>query len=122
MKDSIRGTGKIGCLIWLLVLGAAFYVGFKFAEAQWAYLSMREDIHEVARFAAAQRSLDMESIQREVERRAEKLGITIYPEDIKLEAVENDVTIDVSWEVEFAFPFYTYYQEYSVSASHRKGL
>ena len=64
----------------------------------------------------------MESIQREVERRAEKLGISIYPEDIKLEAVENDVTIDVSWEVEFAFPFYTYYQEYSVSASHRKGL
>jgi len=122
MKDTMRGTGKVGCLIWLLILGAAFYVGLKFAEAQWAYLSMREDIHEVARFAAAQRTLDMESIQREVERRAEKLGISINPEDIKLVEVENDVTIDVSWEVEFAFPFYTYYQEYSVSASHRKGL
>jgi hypothetical protein len=122
MKDNIRGTGKVGCLIWLLILGAAFYVGFKFAEAQWAYLSMSEDIHEVARFAAAQRTLDIEPIQREVERRAEKLGISIYPEDIKLEEVENNVTIDVSWEVEFAFPFYTYYQEYSVSASHRKGL
>jgi hypothetical protein len=120
MKDNIRGTGKVGCLIWLLILGAAFYVGFKFAEAQWAYLSMKEDIHEVARFAASQRTLDIEIIQREVERRAEKLGISINPEDIKLEAVENDVTLDVSWE--FAFPFYTYYQEYSVSASHRKGL
>ena len=122
MKDTIRGTGKVGCLIWILILGAAFYVGFKFAEAQWAYLSMREDIHEVARFAAAQRTIEIESIQREVEKRAEKLGISINPEDIKLEEVENDVTIDVSWEVEFAFPFYTYYQEYSVSASHRKGL
>ena len=76
MKDNIRGTGKVGCLIWLLILGAAFYVGFKFAEAQWAYLSMKEDIHEVARFAASQRTLDIEIIQREVEKRAEKLGIS----------------------------------------------
>ena len=74
MKDNIRGTGKIGCLIWLLILGAAFYVGFKFAEAQWAYLSMREDIHEVARFAASQRTLDMESIQREVVNAGGKTG------------------------------------------------
>jgi hypothetical protein len=122
MQDTIRGNGKVGCLIWLLILGAAFYVGFKFVEAQWAYLSMKEDIHEVARFAASQRTLDLESIQQEVESRAEKLGISINPEDIKLKEVENDVTIDVSWVVEFAFPFYTYYQEYAVSASRRKGL
>jgi len=122
MKATIRGAGSFGCLIWLLILGTAFYVGYRFAVAQWAYLSMKEDIHEVARFAASQRTLDMEPIQREVTSRGEALGITIYPEDIRIEEVENNVTIDVSWEVEFTFPFYTYYQEYSVSASHRRGL
>ena len=122
MRYTIRGSSNLGCLIWLLIMGAVFYVGYKFTSAQWAYLTMKEDIHEVARIAASEHTLNIEHIQQEVEGRGEKLGIAISPEDIRLEESETSVTINVSWEVAIDFPFYTYYQEYSVNATHRKGL
>jgi hypothetical protein len=122
LKNSI-GSGKIGCLIWLLILWGGLFVGYKFGTAQWAYLSMKEDVQEIARGAAASpRSLNVEAIQNEVIRRGEILGISIVAEDITVEDRENDLTISVYWEVEFKFPFYTYYKDYSITTTKRKGL
>ncbi|MCK7467829.1 MAG: hypothetical protein MZU91_06720 [Desulfosudis oleivorans] len=122
MRKNIRGSGKTGCLIWLIILGAVFYVGYKFGAAQWAYLNMREDIHEIAKAAASQRTLNVEGIQQEVINLGEKLGISIAAEDIKIQDEENKTTIEVYWEVALEFPFYTYYQDYTVVSTQRKGL
>jgi hypothetical protein len=122
MMKNNRGSGKLGCLIWLVILVAGMYVGYNFGTAQWAYLSMKEDIHEVARAAASQRALNIENVQQEIVTLGEKLGISIAAEDVKVENRENEIVIDVYWEVEFNFPFYTYYQDYSVTTRQRKGL
>ena len=98
------------------------YTGYQFGAAQWAYLSMREELQEATRSAASQHSLEIENIQRDIISRGENLGITINPEDIKIEATELDVTITIDWEVEIAFPFYSFYRDYSLSTTHRKGL
>jgi hypothetical protein len=122
MWKNNRGSGKLGCLIWLIILVVVLFVGYKFGSAQWAYLSMREDIHEIAKSAAHERTLNVEVIQQEVITLGENLGISIAAEDIKIEDRGSEVTIDVSWEVAFDFPFYTYYQDYSVTSTQRKGL
>jgi hypothetical protein len=123
MRKNIHGSSKIGCLIWLVILWGVLFVGYKFGTAQWAYLSMKEDVQEIARGAAASpRGLNVEAIQNEVIRRGEILGISISPEDIRIEDKENEITLDVYWEVEFKFPFYTYYEDYSITTTKRKGL
>lgn len=122
MQKNIRGSGKTGCLIWLIILGAIFYVGYKFGAAQWAYLNMKEDIHEIAKAAATQRTLNVEGIQQEVINLGEKLGISIAAEDIIIQDEKSQTTIEVYWEVFFEFPFYTFYKDYSIVATHPKGL
>jgi len=122
MQKNIRGSGKTGCLIWLIILGAIFYVGYKFGEAQWAYLNMKEDIHEITKAAASQRTLNVEGIQQEVINLGEKLGISIAAEDIIIQDEKSRTTIEVYWEVALEFPYYTYYQDYSVVSTQQKGL
>jgi len=122
MLKSIRGSGKIGCLIWLLILWGALYVGYKFGEAQWAYLSLKEDVQEIARGAASQARLNLDAVRRQVMDRAKVLGVSIAAEDITVEERDNDITVDVYWEVALEFPFYTYYQDYTITTTKRKGL
>jgi hypothetical protein len=122
MRKNIIGSGKIGCLIWLLILWGVLFVGYKFGTAQWAYLSFKEDVQEIARGAASDRHLNVEVLKNEIIRRGEILGISIAAEDITIEDRENDITINVYWEVDFKFPFYTYYKDYSITTTKRKGL
>jgi hypothetical protein len=122
MQKNIRGSGKTGCLIWLIILGALLYVGYKFGAAQWAYLNMKEDIHEIAKTAASQRSLNVEAIQQAVITLGEKIGISIAAEDITIQDEQDKTTIEVYWEVAIEFPFYTFYQDYTVISTQRKGL
>jgi hypothetical protein len=122
MQKNIRGSGKTGCLIWLIILGAIFYVGYKFGAAQWAYLNMKEDIHEITKAAASQRTLNVEGIQQEVINLGEKLGISIAAEDIIIQNEKSRTTIEVYWEVALEFPFYTHYQDYWVVSTQQKGL
>ena len=121
MLKNIRGAGKLGCLIWIVILGAGAYVGFKYLESRWNYLSMREQLSEVAKFAAALRPFDEDIVKKEVIKRGTSLGITIYPEDIKAKEEEGEITIDVYWEVPLEFPGYTYTQDFSLTVSYRRG-
>ena len=118
----MRGDSKLGCLIWLGIFVAVLYVGYKFGAAQWTFLSFREELHDLAKSAARERSLDEGVYQKEIIRHAENLGISLDPEDIRLTESDNEVTIEVDWAAALEFPGYTFYKDYSVTASHKKGL
>jgi hypothetical protein len=118
----IRGDSKLGCLIWLGIFIAVLFVGYKFGEAQWAYISFKAELFDIAKSAARERSLDHGVYQKEIIRHAENLGISLDPEDIRITETDNEVTLEVDWFAELAFPGYTYYKEYSITVSHKKGL
>jgi hypothetical protein len=118
----MRGDSKLGCLIWLAIFIAVLFVGYKFGAAQWAFFSFREELHDLAKSAARERSLDQGVYQKEIIRHAENLGITLDPEDITITETDNEVTIEVYWYAPLEFPGYTYYKEYAVTASYKKGL
>ena len=118
----MRGDSKLGCLIWLGIFVAVLYVGYKFGSAQWTFLSFREELHDLAKSATRERSLDEGVYQKEIIRHAENLGISLDPEDIRLTESDNEVTIEVDWAAALEFPGYTFYKDYSVTASHKKGL
>jgi len=119
---NMRGDSKLGCLIWLGIFVAALFVGYKFGSAQWTFFSFREELYELAKSAARERSLDQGVYQNEIIRHAENLGLSLNPEDIRITESENEVTLEADWVVALEFPGYTFYREYSVTASHKKGL
>jgi len=111
----MRGDSKLGCLIWLGIFVAVLFVGYKFGAAQWAYISFKEKLFDIAKSAARE-------YQKEIIRQAENLGVFLDPEDIRITETDNEVTLDVDWYAALEFPGYTYYKEYSATASHKKGL
>lgn len=118
----MRGDSKLGCLIWLGVFVVVLYVGYKFGAAQWAFFSLREELQGLAKSAARERVLDQGVYQNEIIRRAEKIGIHLNPENIKITETEDDVMLEVSWIAEIAFPGYSFFKTYKVTASYKKGL
>jgi hypothetical protein len=118
----MRGDSKLGCLIWLGIFVAVLFVGYKFGAAQWAYFSFREELFEIAKSAARERTLDQGVYQKEIIRHAENLGILLDPEDIRITETDNEVTLEVDWAAELEFPGYTFYKDFSVTASHKKEL
>ena len=118
----MRGDSKLGCLIWLGIFVAVLFVGYKFGAAQWAYISFKEKLFDIAKSAARERTLDHGVYQKEIIRQAENLGILLDPEDIRITETDNEVTLEVDWYAALEFPGYTYYKEYSLTASHKKGL
>jgi hypothetical protein len=117
-----RGDSKLGCLIWLVIFVLALFAGYKFGAAQWAYVSFKEELFEIAKSASRERSIDEGVYYHEIMRRAGNLGISINPEDIRITESENEVTIAVDWVTEFDFFGYIYSKDYSVTVSHKKGL
>jgi hypothetical protein len=118
----MRGDSKLGCLIWLGILVAVLFVGYKFGAAQWAFFSFREELFDLAKSASRERSLDQGVYQKEIIRHAENLGILLDPEDISITETDNEVTLEVDWYAALEFPGYTYFKDFSVTASHKKGL
>jgi len=122
MQATMRGDSKLGCLIWLGVFVVVLYAGYKFGSAQWAFFSLREELYGLAKSAARERTLDQGVYQNEIIRRAEKIGIHLNPENIKITETEDDVTLEVSWIAEIAFPGYSFFKTYGVTASYKKGF
>ncbi len=118
----MRGDTKLGCLIWLGIFVVLLYGGYKVGLAQWHFFSLKEELHELAKSAARERTLDQGVYQNEVIQRAQKIGITLHPEDITITETEDQVIIEVTWVAEIAFPGYSFYKNYGVTASYMKGF
>ncbi|MCP4716233.1 MAG: hypothetical protein GY868_14035 [Deltaproteobacteria bacterium] len=124
MIHNARGDSKLGCLIMLAAAAAVIYTGFQWGYAQWDYETMREELTHVIRSAAkdaARGGLKHENvITRIIQIADQKTDIDLYEDDIEITVTENDVAIDVYWDVPIPFPGYTYYLEYTVSKRRKK--
>lgn len=124
MLRESRGISTIGFLVFLAIVVAGFYVGYRFAQVQWNVESFKEEMTELTRFFAADRNpnnLNTSSIKAEVIRRAEKCGFELVPEDIQVDLQGVDINITATWIEPITFPGgYIYEREISVSRSMRK--
>ncbi len=120
MKSNMHGDSKLGCLIYLLILGLIVYVGFCWGKSQWNFESMKEVANETVKFAVEQREINYEMIKQTLLEKAKEIDITVYEEDIEISENESSLTIDVYWDTPIAFPGYTYYLEHHLRKTRQK--
>jgi len=121
MKNSVRGGSTFGCLFTLAVIAAVIYVGYRFALVQWDYEGMKEELTNITAYWATKDNPNPESIKNEIIAKAEKLGMTVYSEDIDVEPSDAMVSIHVFWTVPIEFPGgYVYTREFTVSRTVRR--
>ena len=114
MKKNMRGQFKLGCLVYVLILAAIIYLGYKWGESKWNYETMKEQITQISKFWVAQRAMNYALIKESIIEKGEEIGITIHEDDIEITFKNKVLTIDVYWDTPIEIPGYTYYIEHHI--------
>jgi hypothetical protein len=96
-----RGAGPIGCLLRIVVLAAAVYVGLRFAAPYldaWRFEDAMKTQAETAEVNA-----DSE-IRSTLMQTAADLGISLRPADLRIQRSRGAITISATWSTEVALP------------------
>ncbi len=108
--------------MYLIIFVAVLYVGYKFGEVQWNYLTMKEKMFDLLGHAVSARQLDYGLYKKSIINKAEEIGFEINKEDIKITEEDNEITFEVYWVVPIEFPGYTYYKQCELVVSRKKRL
>jgi hypothetical protein len=115
-----RGTTTFGCLIWLVVVGVLSYAGFKFGEAGWNYLEVKQKIREALTWAAAGKYKPELEISQRVIANVAEAGIQLKPRNIKIQQTKDSLMISVAWERQVEFPYYSFPLKFNVTLTEEK--
>ena len=100
-----RGEGRIGCIIWLLLLGAGVLVGFKTIPVKIATSELYDFMVEQAKWAAG---APADVIQRRIFNKAVELGLPVDTRKVTVEKPGDNVRMRAIFTVPLEFPGYTY--------------
>ena len=117
---SRRGASTLGCLFFLVVIGAAGYVGLKVGTAYWDYFDVRQKIRETLNWAVAGQAKSDGEIFQKVVANVRQAGLELKPRDVKITHSGENLTISASWTREIEFPGYTLPLNFSVSLTEIK--
>ena len=118
--EGCRGTTTFGCLIFLVVVGVLSYVGFKFGEAGWNYLEVRQKIREALSWAAANKYKTEVEISQKVITTLAEVGIQLKPRNIKIQQTKDSLIISVAWKRQVEFPYYSFPLNFDVTLIEEK--
>jgi len=117
---SRRGASTLGCLFFLVVIGAAGYVGLKVGTVYWDYFDVRQKIRETLNWAVAGQAKSDGEIFQKVVANVRQSGLELKPRDVKITHSGENLTISASWTREIEFPGYTLPLNFSVSLTEIK--
>lgn len=100
-----RGEGRIGCILWLLVVIAAVMVAVKVVPVKLVDIEFGDYIEEQAQFAGRSSG---DTLRARIIKKAKELDVPIKKKDLKVEKSMNHVKIEASYMVNLDFGFYQY--------------
>ncbi|HEY2825360.1 MAG TPA: hypothetical protein VGI83_07425 [Gemmatimonadales bacterium] len=106
LKDD-SGKGRLGCMVWILIVAAIGYYGQGIGLHYIAYYRMKEEMESQARLAPG---LDDGVIRRRLIAKAEELDLPSEAKQVSIRRLDrpHEIVITSSWQVILEVPFYTY--------------
>ena len=95
-----RGSGRIGCFLWLLVLAVTGYIGYKVIPVKIATSTFYDFMQEEASFASIR---PVNQLQREILLKAKELNIPVTEENLVIKKVSESITIEAHYEIPIVF-------------------
>lgn len=100
-----RGEGKIGCVIWLLVLLLAGLVAYKALPIKLASTQLYDYMDDQARFGARTPS---ETLKGRVLKRAKQLNLPVTPKDLTVKKTGGVIRMECRFTVPVSVLGFTY--------------
>jgi hypothetical protein len=98
--ERARGSGKIGCFVWLAVLGLIGYGLYKVIPVKIATSTFYDFMQEEASFASIR---NVQQLQKEILAKAKELAVPVTEENLKIKRTKESITIEAHYEITIEF-------------------
>lgn len=115
-----RGGSLTGCLLFLLIAVILAFFGFKFGEAAWDYMNLRQKTKETLNWAVAEPPKTEMQIAQKVIANALDANIELNPKNVQIKQTSGSLTITVSWTRYVELHYYTYPWAFRISQTDIK--
>src|SRR5512141_2271807 len=95
-----RGSGRVGCILWLAVLAVTAYIGYKVIPVKIATSTFYDFMQEEAAFASIR---PVKQLQREILAKAQELKLPVTEESLVIKKVYESITIEAHYEITIEF-------------------
>ena len=116
-RRSERGSGAVKAIVWTMILASFVYVCVKVTPALVNEYEFQDGIQTIARFASVSRQTS-EQIKANVLSEAQKDGIPVNVEDIKVEALSGNIKIHADYSVTIDLVVYQWTLNFHPSADN----
>lgn len=100
-----RGEGQLGCIMGLIILVAAVFLGYKMIPIKMRAAEVRQVMYDESKSAGTHGD---ERIRKAIVVKAIEVDLPITPESIKITRNANQIHIVVSYVVPVQFPGFVY--------------
>lgn len=97
---SARGGGRLGCIVWLAVLGLIGYGLYKVIPVKIATSTFYDFMQEEASFASIR---NVKQLQKEILAKAKELNLPVTEENLTLSRTRESITIEAHYEMTVEF-------------------
>lgn len=107
MTDHKRqaGDGKLGCILWSLLLAAGVLIAWKAVPVKIATSELYDFMVEQAKWAG---NTPSEVLQKRIVNKAAELDLPVDPKFVTAEKVGDKIRMEANFTVPLEFPGYTY--------------
>ncbi|MEO7795982.1 MAG: hypothetical protein ABIV06_14535 [Thermoanaerobaculia bacterium] len=99
------GDGKLGCILWTLLLGAGVLVGWKAIPVKIASSELYDYMVEQAKWAG---NTPSEVLQKRIVNKGNELELPVDPKLVTVEKANDKIRMEAAFTVPLEFPGYTY--------------
>lgn len=100
---SRRGRSSLGCLLLLLAVAAALYVGINIGEAYWRFYEFRDAMQQEVRFA---KQIPDDRIKLHLAALADSLGLPEQATDISVSRSSSNISVSAEYAERIQLPFF----------------
>ena len=104
-----HGQGKIGCILWLLVLAAVIGIAAKLIPIKIATAELSDFMEEQAMFAGRK---GPEELKNRILSRAAQLDIPLKKKNLEVKRLGGRIRMRATYTIPVEFPGYTYYWDF----------
>ena len=99
------GSGNVGCILWLVVLGIAVLIAWKAIPVKIRSAELYDHMVEITKFGAR---TTPEEIEKDILAKARELDLPLDKEHVKVERIGDRLKMEATYTVPLEFPGYTY--------------
>ena len=105
------GDGKLGCVLWSLLLIAGMLIAWKAIPVKIASSELYDYMVEQAKWAG---NTPSEVLQKRIVSKADELNLPVDPKFVSAEKVGDKIRMSAAFTVPLEFPGYTYEWEFNL--------